>query len=202
MTIIRSFLFITAAVCFAACGGARESISNTNSGPDRSSLPGTPAPTNTTSSNSNSTNANTANPGESFWKEAAAGGIAEVELGKLAQTKAQNAEVKRFAQMMVAEHTKSNDELRSLAMKKNIVLPTAPEPRHQAAMQEMQNRSGAEFDRAYVDAMVRDHESAVQLFESQAQSGTDAEAKEFAVKTLPTLRQHLETIKGIKEKLN
>ncbi|HEX6125327.1 MAG TPA: DUF4142 domain-containing protein, partial [Pyrinomonadaceae bacterium] len=138
----------------------------------------------------------------SFWTEAASGGMAEVELGRLAQTKSQNAEVKRFAQMMVSDHTKSNDELKALAMKKNVVLPTAPGERHQRTMMQLQGLSGTEFDRAYVDAMVRDHEATVQLFESQTQGAGDADIKAFAEKTLPNLRQHLETITSIRGKMN
>lgn len=202
MTIITVAM---AAVFAVSCSQPHETTSN--SGPDRTSLSGTPENRTADTMNSNTnTNVSTLNSNSntgqtSFWAEAASGGMAEVELGRLAQTKAQNAEVKRFAQMMVTDHTKSNDELKSLAMQKNIVLPTTLSPRHQATMNRLQGLSGAEFDRAYVEAMVADHEATVQLFEGQTQGSGDAEARTFAEKNLPTLRQHLETIREISQKV-
>lgn len=180
------------------CNNAREGTSN--SGPDKTSLPGTPVPSNSmAASNSNMMNSNTAH--DSFWNEAAAGGMAEVELGKIAATKAQNADVKRFAQMMVDDHSKANEELKSLAAKKNISLPTAVDAKHKSTIDRLQGLSGAAFDRAYVDDMVEDHEADVQAFEKQSKDNPDADVKAFAAKTLPTLRKHLEEIKAIKAKM-
>ena len=196
---------ILSAAFWSACSSVRETTSN--SGPDKTSLPNTNGPGNMHSGNSNANsasmnaNANTSAAGSNFWNEAAAGGMAEVELGKLASTKSQNASVKQFAQMMVTDHTKGNDELKSLAMKKNVVLPTAPDAAHQAVKHKLEGMSGADFDRAYVEAMVKDHEATVQLFESQAQGGADADAKAFATKTLPTLQKHLDMIKDIQSKM-
>ena len=139
--------------------------------------------------------------GDNFLTEAASGGMAEVELGKMASTKAQNAEVKKFAQMMVTDHSKANDELKALAAKKNITLPTSPIAKHQSVIQELQSKSGAEFDKAYVEDMLEDHEKDVAEFEKQSQSNPDADVKAFAAKTLPTLKKHLESIKAIHGKM-
>jgi len=127
--------------------------------------------------------------------------MAEVELGRMASTKAQNAEVKKFAQMMVTDHSKANDELKSLASKKNITLPTSPTGEHQSVVQELQGKSGAEFDKAYIDDMLEDHEKDVAEFEKQSQSNPDADVKAFAAKTLPTLRKHLEAVRAIQGKM-
>lgn len=132
-----------------------------------------------------------------FMNEAAIGGMAEVELGKMASTKAKDADVKKFAQMMVADHTKANDELKTLATKLSATLPTEPDAKHKATMDELKGLSGAEFDKAYVAAQLADHEKTVKLFQTQAQSGTSADLKAFATKTLPTLQSHLEMVRKL-----
>jgi putative membrane protein len=188
------------------CGKSYEAT--TNSGPDKTSLSGTPVPVNAASlnangagSSSNSSGANTGAMQNNFWTEAAVGGMAEVELGRLASTKAQDPGVKRYGQMMVTDHTKANDELKSLAAKKNVTLPTTLDAKHQSAKSRLEGLSGAEFDRAYVEQMVMDHEATVQLFEKQSGDASDPEAKAFAAKSLPTLQKHLEEIKAIQAKL-
>lgn len=136
-----------------------------------------------------------------FMTAADLAGLAEVELGKLAQTKAQNAEVKKFAGMMVTDHTKAGDELKALGKKKDFKPATEMDSSHKAIMEKLKGLSGAEFDKAYVDAMVDDHEDAVDLFEGQAKDGKDPELKAFAAKTLPVLQGHLKMISDIKAKM-
>jgi len=150
--------------------------------------------------NSNSTTVSTAGSGD-FWSEAALGGMAEVELGKLVAQKSKNAEVKKFAQMMVTDHSKANDELKSLAQKKNITLPTKLDSTHQSDIDEMQSESADNFDKEYVEKMVDDHEKDVAFFQRQADTGTDPDAKAFAAKTLPVLKKHLDAIKAIQAKM-
>jgi len=154
---------------------------------------------NTTGPATSSVNSNTAVVQDNFWTKAAQGGMAEVELGKLALQKAQNADVKKFAQMMITDHSKANDELKTLAAKKNIVLPTDLGS-HQSTLDELGKRTGAEFDKAYVDEMVDDHEKDVDMFDDNTDN-SDADIKAFATKTLPTLKKHLEMIKGIQSKM-
>lgn len=136
-----------------------------------------------------------------FMTEAARGGMAEVELSRTAQTKAQNAEVKAFSQKMVQDHSNANTELKQLAAKKSVTLPTEMDAAHKTMAESMAKLSGAEFDKAYVAAMVADHEKTVALFQSQADGGTDADAKAWATKTLPTLKMHLEMVKAIQGKM-
>ncbi len=138
---------------------------------------------------------------EGFMMEAAKGGMAEVELSRVATTKSQNADVKKFAQQMIQDHTNANTELKQLAGKKNITLPTELDAPHKAIKDRLSGLSGAEFDKEYVNAMVTDHEKTVALFQSQANGGTDADAKAFAAKTLPKLQGHLDMIKGMQSKM-
>lgn len=151
----------------------------------------------TTPMNANSSN--TAVMQDNFWTKAAQGGMAEVEFSKLALQKSQNAEVKKFAQMMVTDHTKANTELKALAAKKNVVLPTDIGS-HKSTMDDLNKLSGADFDKAYVEAMVDDHEADVELFEDNTDN-SDADIKAFTTKTLPTLKAHLEMIKGMQSKM-
>ena len=123
-----------------------------------------------------------------FVMHAAEGGQAEVALAKLAQQKASNAEVKSFAERLERDHSQANDELKSLASQKQITLAEKPS----AAAAKLEKLSGAAFDKAYITAMVSDHQKDVRAFERQAEHGADAEIKAFASKTLPTLKEHLQ----------
>ena len=153
----------------------------------------------TSSTTATNANSNTALVQDNFWTKAAQGGMAEVELAKIALQKSQNADVKKFAQMMVTDHTKANDELKALAAKKSVVLPTDIGS-HKSTMDDLSKLSGADFDKAYVKAMVEDHEEDVDLFDDNTDN-SDADIKAFTTKTLPTLKSHLETIKGIQSKM-
>jgi putative membrane protein len=127
-----------------------------------------------------------------FAKTAAAAGMAEVKLGKLAQQQAESDEVKQFGQRMVDDHTKANDQLKAIAEKKNIDLPQGPPDQAQKAYDDLQKKSGQDFDQAFMDTMVQDHHKAVDLFQQEAKSGKDADLQGFATATLPTLQQHLD----------
>jgi putative membrane protein len=127
---------------------------------------------------------------ETFMKEAAAAGTAEVEVGQLAVEKASRPEVKSYAQMLVDDHTRANEELKGLAAQKNVTLPAEPKAEQKATRDRLSKLSGAAFDHAYVDAMVTDHQKAVALFRRESKGGSDPDAKAWAAKTLPTLEQH------------
>ncbi len=134
-----------------------------------------------------------------FMTKAASGGMMEVELGKLAQQNASNQQVKKFATMMVTDHTKANDELKSLAAKKNITLPDSMSKEHMDHVTELRGKKAAEFDKAYMDLMVEDHEEDVEMFDEAAQNQQDPDVKAFASKTVTVLRKHLEEAKKTKE---
>jgi len=158
-------------------------------------------PNQNTGGNANA-NTGTAMTDNDFMTEAAVGGMAEVEFGKIASTKAQNADVKKFAQMMVADHTKANTELKALATKKNVTLPTELDAKHKATMTELQGLSGVAFDKAYIAGQLADHEKTVKIFQAQSQNATDPDVKAFATKTLPTLQAHLDMVRNLNNKMN
>jgi putative membrane protein len=128
-------------------------------------------------------------------------GMAEVELGNLTQQRASNDQVKQFGQRMIADHTKANEELKPIAGRVNVTLPTSLDGMHAALKRTLQGLKGFEFDRRYMDEMVKNHRVAVSSFEQQAKTGNDGALKAFAQKTLPTLREHLkmaeDTLKAV-----
>ena len=128
---------------------------------------------------------------KTFVEKAAVGGLAEVEMGKMAQQKGSSDQVKQFGSRMVEDHSKANDELKKIASSKGITLPTDLDAKHKSKMDKMQKLSGAQFDRAYMDDMVADHKQDVAEFKKEANSGKDSDIKAFAAKTLPTLEDHL-----------
>ncbi|MCR8560902.1 DUF4142 domain-containing protein [Mucilaginibacter sp. BJC16-A38] len=136
-----------------------------------------------------------------FATAAANGGLAEVALGKLAQTKAVNPQVKNFADMMVKDHSKANDELMAIAKAKNITLPAAPDADHQKKMDDLSKLSGKDFDKAYVDAMVDGHKKTLDLMNMAAKDCKDPDLKAFAAKVAPTVQMHLDAINKIHDSM-
>jgi putative membrane protein len=133
---------------------------------------------------------------QTFVDKAAAGGMFEVESSQLALKMSNAADVKQFADMMVNDHGKANAELKSLAGKEGLTLPTGLDEVHAALVKTLAT-AGDEFDAAYSKAQLDAHEAAVALFESYASDGENKELQKFAVQTLPTLHGHLEMIKDI-----
>ncbi|HEX8457592.1 MAG TPA: DUF4142 domain-containing protein [Pyrinomonadaceae bacterium] len=133
-----------------------------------------------------------------FAMTAAMGGMAEVELARLALTKASSDAVKQYAQKMIDDHTPNNAELMQLASTKGLTLPTAPDAKHRAMMARMEKLSGAAFDREYVMmAGSRDHQKMEKLFRDESMKGRDADLKAFAAKTLPVVQQHLQMARDL-----
>ncbi|HQU86668.1 MAG TPA: DUF4142 domain-containing protein [Pyrinomonadaceae bacterium] len=196
-----AILGMSAAMLLSGCGNGNQNTPNTARNTTNANMNTNSNSTVSTNMNPNGVNSNSAVVQDNFWTTAAQGGMAEVELGKLAASKATNAEVKKFAQMMVTDHTKANTELKDLAAKNNIVLPTEVNSSQKSLMDDLNKATGADFDKTYVDAMVDDHEEDVEMFEDKAKNSTDPNVKAFAAKTLPTLKKHLETIKAIQAKM-
>jgi putative membrane protein len=126
-----------------------------------------------------------------FVAGAAFGGIAEVKLGELAQDKASSDAVKVFGKRMADDHKKVGDELKDVATKENISLPQTLSKSDQATYDGLSKLSGVQFDHAYVQAMVEDHEKDVSEFKKEASTGKVLSLKKFASQTLPTLEDHL-----------
>jgi putative membrane protein len=138
---------------------------------------------------------------QAFVKEAAIGGMAEVDLGQLAASKAESPDVKQFGQRMVDDHGKANTELKSWASQKNVTLPTELDARHKAEHARLEKLSGAAFDRAYMQAMVADHNKDVAAFMRESKAAKDPDLKAWAAKTLPTLQEHQKMAKDINGKV-
>jgi putative membrane protein len=135
-----------------------------------------------------------------FMNEAAMGGMAEVQLGKLAQENGMNPRVKNFGEMMVREHSAINDDMKAIARQKNVTLPDNL-GKHQDHYNDLSKKKGADFDKAYMKMMVDDHQDDIKAFEKVAENGTDPDVKTFASQKLPTLRKHLDSAKAINKSL-
>jgi putative membrane protein len=126
-----------------------------------------------------------------FAVAAADGGLLEVRLGELAVSQASAASVKKFGQSMIDDHSKANEELKALAAKKNIALPTSLSEKNQKKYDELSGKSGAEFDKAYASFMVDDHKEDIEEFKKEAEKGNDADVKAWASGKIPVLEHHL-----------
>ena len=124
-----------------------------------------------------------------FVNDAALGGMAEVRMGELAKQKGQSADVKQFADRLVADHSKANDELKQLASKKGITLPTQISDKHQKMLDKL--TSATDFDKEFKDMAVKDHKKDIKEFEKAEKKCEDADLKAWISKTLPTLQEHL-----------
>lgn len=132
-----------------------------------------------------------------FLLQAGRSGVAEVEAGRLAAQKATNPAVKQFAQHMVDEHGKANEELKRLASAKGVAVPSTLHPTDKATMKRLQQASGNRFDEIYVKEQRVAHQTAVTLFQQVAKNGIDPDVKAFAQNGLPSLQKHLQMVSAI-----
>jgi putative membrane protein len=143
--------------------------------------------------NSQTSSANRVTSPDSSWAmKVAQGGMLEVKLGQYAADHAESQAVKDFGRTMVDDHSKANDELKQIAAKKGITLPSDLDAKHQATYDRLSKMNRAAFDKAYMADMVKDHKTDIAEFKREGTTGTDPELKDFANKTLPTLQHHLE----------
>ena len=136
-------------------------------------------------------------PDAAFYKSAAEGGLAEVDLGKLAREKSSVQSVKDFGSMMVSDHSSANDKLKGIAAAKGQPLPSGPSMGQMATEAKLEALSGTAFDKSYIKGMVKDHEEDIQEFQKEVANGRDPDARAFAKATLPTLQAHLKKIQDI-----
>jgi putative membrane protein len=132
-----------------------------------------------------------------FMLEAARGGAAEVQMGQLALRNGGSAAVRSFGQRMVTDHGRANQQLAALARKKDLSLPDGIGLEHQQTYDDLAKLRGRAFDRAYAQAMVKDHEADVAAFRSEAQGGTDAEVKAWAGQMVTVLEKHLQMARAL-----
>lgn len=136
-----------------------------------------------------------------FMDNAAQGGMAEVELGNLAQQNGQSQEVKDFGKKMVDDHSKANDQLKQLASQQGVSLPTDLDAKDKATKDHLSKLHGGAFDKAYMRDMVNDHKKDVAEFQHEANSGKEPQVKQWASQTLPTLQEHLKMAQDIEPKV-
>jgi putative membrane protein len=136
-----------------------------------------------------------------FLVNAANGGMAEVEAGQIAQQKATNPKVKDFGAMMGRDHSAADEQVKMLAAQRNVTLPAMPGDAKKKDLEELNKKTGADFDKSYMKMMVNDHEKAIDLFENASSKVNDAEVKAFVDNTLPKLKNHLDSAKAIQKTL-
>ena len=188
---LMSILFIGCMAIFSACNSSTTTEDTVDSAKD----------VNDSMMSNDTSNMNPAAPvteDDANWAvEVANAGMTEVELSKLAQDKATSQRLKDFANMMVTDHTKAGDQLKQLAASKNITLPAGLSDKSQKKLDDLNKKTGADFDKAYRDDMLDDHKDAVDKFQKASNDLKDADLKSFATQTLPTLQMHLDSIKAI-----
>jgi putative membrane protein len=176
--------------------------SATTSTNDTSGTSGTSGTPGTTASTGTGTAPSTVSEDDKkFMTKAAEGGIAEVQLSTIAAQKATNADVKSFANRMVNDHGKANDELKQLAANKGVTLPTDTDKEHKDLADKLQKESGNKFDKDYMESMVKDHDKTVAAFEKESKDAKDADLKNWVSNTLPTLKDHQKMAKETLAKL-
>lgn len=182
LTSVAALLLPMAAMAQSSTGGTSSGIAAT---------------ANSTTASSTSQGSSLSAQDQKFIKTAAASGLSEVQEGQLAQSKGDSA-VQAVGARMVADHTKANEQLASIASAKGVTPPAAPTSHEARELAHLQGLSGASFDSAYLKDQRRAHEKAISLFETEASSGSDPDLKNFASNTLPILKMHLKMIETAK----
>ena len=132
-----------------------------------------------------------------FVQNAAQGGAAEVALGHLAMQRASDENVKKFGERMVTDHSRAGEQLKAIAQSKGIEVPAGLSAKDEARAANLGKLSGAQFDDAHMNLMVKDHEKDVADFENASKTAADPQVKQFAAETLPTLQEHLQQAEKI-----
>ena len=188
---------IAGAMIFSACNGNTNSTSASDSTNTMSS-----ADTGmNTMNNADTSKATVDQNAVDFAQEAATGGMMEVELGNLAQKNSSFKAVKDYGKMLADDHTSLNNELKDLASKKNINLPTTVTSDQQDKIDKLSKETGSAFDKDFISMAIDDHEKDINNFKKAGDNLTDQDLKDFIVKALPTLQKHLDKAKEIKKKL-
>jgi len=139
---------------------------------------------------------------KSFVKDAAEGGMAEVQLGKLAEQKATNPDVKAFGHKMVVDHTRLNEKMKPVAEKMGVSLPSSPSMAQKAMYEDLKMKSGANFDKAYIEAMVKDHHKDLNDFTNEYNSTQYMPLKNTVGEGRTVIKQHTEMVDSLAKKMN
>ena len=192
-------ILIAGSILFSACNG-----SNTKNTATDTTTSATTSDTNRMNkmSPADTTHATMVdNDTRDFAEKAARGGMMEVNLGNIAMKNAGSQSVKDFGKLMVDDHTKINDDLKDLASKKNITLPTAVSDDQQKDIDKLTKKTGRDFDKDYVSMMVDDHKKDIADFKKNGDKLSDPDFKTFIINSLPILQKHLDSIQNIKKRM-
>jgi putative membrane protein len=198
----RAIVFLALPFVFACNNSSNDSVQKADSANESKSDTSTSMnTTDTTNKMSTGTTMSVDQPTSEFMTKVADVGMTEVKLGQMAQDKATSQRVKDFGAMMVKDHTAAGDELKNMARQKNVTLPETMSNDHQKKTDDLNKKTGKDFDKAYMKAMVDGHQSTVSDFEKASKNTKDADVKAWVDKTLPTLRMHLDSAKAIQKSL-
>jgi len=188
-------LLLWSAMSLAQTGGYPQTQPGTMGGAGRMGTPGQPGAAGYPGAMGDPMGTNGTAGGQmqdhTFMMKAAEGGLAEVQMGQLAQQNGQSQAVKDFGKRMVDDHSKANDQLKQVAAGQGVTLPATPNSHDQAEYNKMAKLQGDAFDKAYAKMMVSDHKKDISEFEHEANAGSNADVKAFASQTLATLQDHL-----------
>jgi putative membrane protein len=126
--------------------------------------------------------------------------LAEIKVSNMALQKSSSDDVKKLAQKLVDDHTKTSDAMKEIASSKGLTLPTEPDAKHKALAMKLESESGDKFDKDFIAANSADHHKVVAAFQKESSSGTDPEIKAFATKFLPAIQEHTQMIDQMKGK--
>lgn len=140
---------------------------------------------------------NTISQDKEFVMKAGYANRAEIDLAQLALSQANNDSVKAYAQFMINEHTLAQNELKSIAAPKNISVPDTLDAAHKTLKQQFMNMSGTQFDSAYIQLQIQDHQKTQQDFQTEINEGKDTDIKNYSNKYLPHINMHLQKAQQI-----
>jgi len=193
---------IIGAIFFSACNGNSSKSETMNSDSTSSTMSSdTNKMVSPATDTSNSKMAMVGDDAKDFTTNATQDGMTEVELGKIAMKNAGTQSIKDFGKMMVDDHSKIDNELKDLATKKMVDVPTAVTADQQKDIDKLSKETGKTFDKDYVHMMLEGHKKAIAAFKSAGDKITDSDYKDFIMKSLPTLQKHLDAIEAIDKKM-
>ncbi len=203
-----SVLVISSATLFS-CGGSGTSSNSSDSTKmgDTSSSTMNSSTTDSSMTSTKDTGTKMASSGpasamdKQFMMDAGAGGNTEIAASQLALQRSSNDRVKSYANMMIADHTKAGNELKSLASAKSVTLPDSVMEKQHKELNDLRTASAKNFDKAYIQMMEKDHKETVAKFEMAAQKCDAGDVKAFASKTLPTIKMHTDSVMAIQKSL-
>lgn len=197
----RSFVLVLLLLGFLVAGCSSNSNKAATSD-NNASQPAAAGDNATNATNSSSASNTSSNSDQQFINDAAKGNRAEIELGKLVESKAKDPGVKQFAKMMQTDHAKALGQLEQIAQSKNLTLPDGIPEDAQDLETKLSSESGKDMEKDYMDGMVKDHQKDVKDFQDATQTLQDNDVKQWAGNTLPTLQRHLQRAEQVDSKLN